>query len=222
MSTRPMPLLGDISLQYVQRLEHALDAGFSGMRIAGLDGELQQRSSRGSHRVRISGLLIGDSAQDDLGKLQAAAQNGHELTFAADITTALALQKVVIRAFHAEESAGLLNRVHYRIELVESPPLPPPAELGGFGGLADFGLGDLGIDAGVLDDIASAAGEVAAVVDKAQSAIAAVSAIANLATSGGLNFSGILDPMKHLTDSVGGITGGFQQATRALGGAFSS
>ena len=217
-----MPLLGDISLQYVQRLEHALDAGFSGLRIAGLDGELQQRASRGSHRVRISGLLIGDRAQDDLGKLQAAAQKGDELTFAADITTALALQKVVIRAFHAEESAGLPNRVHYRIELVESPPLPPPAELGGFGGLGDFGLGDLGIDPGVLDDIASAAGEVAAAVDKAQSAIAAVSAIANLATSGGLSFSGLLDPMKRLTDGVGGITGGFQQATRALGGAFSS
>jgi hypothetical protein len=217
-----MPLLGDIPLQYVQRLEQALDAGFSGMRIAGLDGELQQRASRGSHRVRISGLLIGDSAQDDLGKLQTAAQTGDELTFASDITTALDLQKVVIRSFQAEETAGQPNRIRYCIELVESPPLPPPAELGGFGGLGDFGLGDLGIDTSVLGDIADAAGEVAAVVDKAKSAIAAVSAIANLATSGGLNFSGILDPMKHITDSVGGITSGFQKATRGLGGAFSS
>src|ERR1051325_8866441 len=159
MSTRPVPLLGDISLQYVQRLEHSMDAGFSPLRIVGLDGELQQRSSRGSHHVRISGLLIGESAKDDLGKLQAAAQKGDEMTFAADITTALDLQKVVIRTFHAEETAGQPNRIQYRIEIVESPPLPPPAELGGFGGLGDFGLGDLGIDPGVLGDIAAVAGE---------------------------------------------------------------
>jgi len=108
------------------------------------------------------------------------------------------------------------------VELVESPPLPPPAEIGGFGGLGDFGLGDLGIDTGVLGDIASAAGDVASVVDKAKGAIEAVSAIANIAASGGLNFSGILDPMNKAVDGVKGITNGFQNAARSLGGVFSS
>jgi len=89
MSTRPIPLLGDISLSYVQQIEHSLDGGFTGTRIAGLDGEVQQRSGRPSHRVRIAGLLVGDSAKDDLGKLQKATQNGDELTFSADITSAL-------------------------------------------------------------------------------------------------------------------------------------
>ena len=76
MSTRPIPLLSDISLSYVQQMEQSLDAGFTGMRIAGLDGEVQQRSGRPSHHVRIAGLLIGDSAKDDLGKLQKATQTG--------------------------------------------------------------------------------------------------------------------------------------------------
>ena len=222
MSTRPIPLLGDISLSFVQRVEHSLEAGFVATRIAGLDGELQQRAGRPSHRVRIAGVLVGDRARDDLGKLQTAAQTGDELTFAADITSALDLQKVVIRAFHAEEAAGHPARITYRLELVESPPLPPPAELGGFGGLGDFGLGDLGIDPGVLGDIANAASEISAAVDKAKGAIEAVSAIANIAASGGLNFSGILVPMDRAVGSVKGVTSGFQNATRALGAVFSS
>ena len=222
MSTRPIPLLGDISLSYVQQMEQSLDAGFTGIRIAGLDGEVQQRSGRPSHHVRIAGLLIGASAKDDLGKLQKATQTGDELAFSADITSALDLQKVVIRSFQAEEQAGQPNRIAYLVELVESPPLPPPAEIGGFGGLDDFGLGDLGIDAGVLGDIASAAGDVASVVDKAKSAVEAVSAIANIASSGGLNFSGILDPMNKAVGNVKNITSGFQSAARSLGGLFSS
>ena len=222
MSTRPIPLLGDVSLSYVQQIEHSLDAGFTGTRIAGLEGEVQQRSGRPSHQVRIAGLLIGDSAKDDLSKLQKATQTGDELTFSADITSALDLQKVVIRSFQAEEQAGQSNRIAYRVELVESPPLPPPAEISGFGGLDDFGLGDLGIDPGVLGDIASAAGDVASVVDKAKGAVEAVSAIANIAASGGLNFSGILDPMNKAVDGVKDITSGFQNAARSLGGLFSS
>jgi hypothetical protein len=222
MSTRPIPLLGDISLAYVQRIDHSLHAGFTGTRIAGLDGEVQQRSGRPSHHVRITGLLIGDSAKDDLGKLQKATQTGDELTFSADITGALDLQKVVISSFQAEEQAGQPNRIAYQVELVESPPLPPPAEIGGFGGLDDFGLGDLGIDSGVLGDITSAAGDVTSVVDKAKGAVEAVSAIANVAASGGLSFSGILDPMNKAVNGVKGITGGFQNAARALGGLFSS
>src|SRR5829696_6227414 len=157
--SRPIPLLGDISLEYVQRIEHSIDAGFAPLRIAGLDGELQQRSGRPSHRITIEGVLIGDGAREALGTLQTASHTGEELTFAADITSALNLERVVIRAFQAHESAGQPNRVHYLLELVESPPLPPPAEVSGFGGLDDFGLGDLGIDAGVLDDITGLAAE---------------------------------------------------------------
>jgi hypothetical protein len=222
VSDRPIPLLGDISLSYVQRIEHALDAGFTATRIAGLDGDVQQRAGRPSHRVRIAGLLVGDSAQDDLGKLQAAAQGGDEMTFAADITSALDLQKVVIGSFHAEEVAGHPGRIAYVVELVESPPLPPPAEVGGFGGLDGFGLGDLGIDAGVLGDIADAAGQVASVVDQAKGAIEAVSAIASIASSGGLNFGGVLEPIDRSVKGVKDIAGGFQSAARALGGVFGS
>lgn len=222
MSTRPIPLLGDISLEYVQNIEHSLDAGFVATRIAGLDGELQQRSGRLSHHVRIAGLLLGDSARDKLGTLQQAAQTGEELTFAADIVSAFELQKVVIKSFAAHEAAGNPNRIAYQLELVESPPLPPPAEVSGFGGLDGFGLGDLGIDPGVLGAIESLAGDVASAVDQAVGAVEALGALANLVASGGLDFQGILDPLSSATDNLSSITQNFQSATRALGGLFSS
>ncbi|WP_204317058.1 hypothetical protein, partial [Klebsiella aerogenes] len=75
-----------------------LDAGFAPMRIAGLAGEVQQRDGRPSHLIAIEGLLIGDGARDTLGKLQSAAGDGSELTFAADITGALDLSSVVIHS----------------------------------------------------------------------------------------------------------------------------
>ncbi len=220
--TRPIPLLGDISLQYVQYIEHSLEAGFVSSRIAGLEGELQQRSGRPSHCVRIEGVLFGETARDDLGTLQTAAQTGEELTFAADITSALDLQKVVIRSLQDDESAGRPNQIQYRLELAESPPLPPPAEISGFGGLDDFGLGDLGIDTGMLDDLQDLAGDISAAVDQAMGAIDALGALANLASSGGLDFGGMLEPLNQTVDNMKNVTSNFQNATRSLGGLFSS
>ncbi len=220
--TRPIPLLGDISLQYVQHIEHSLDAGFVSSRIAGLEGELQQRSGRPSHNVRIEGVLIGDTTRDDLGTLQTAAQTGEELTFAADITSALDLQKVVIRSLQDYESAGRPDQIHYRIELTESPPLPPPAEVSGFGGLDDFGLGDLGIDTDMLGDLANMAGDIASAAEQAMGAIDALGSLANLVASGGLDFGGMLEPLNNTVDNMRSIGTNFQEATRTLGGLFSS
>ena len=220
--TRPIPLLGDISLQYVQHIEHSLDAGFASSRIAGLEGELQQRSGRPSHQIRIEGVLIGETTRDDLGTLQTAAQTGEELTFAADITSALDLQKVVIRSLQDYESAGRPSQIHYRIELAESPPLPPPAEVSGFGGLDDFGLGDLGIDTDMLGDLADMAGDIASAAEQAMGAIDALGALASLAASGGLDFGGMLEPLNTTVDNMRNVASSFQDATRSLGGLFSS
>src|SRR5690242_5836347 len=218
--TRPIPLLGDISLQYVQHIEHSLDAGFASSRIAGLEGELQQRSGRPSHYIRIEGVLIGDTTRDDLGTLQTAAQTGEELTFAADITSALDLQKVVIRSLQDYESAGRPNQINYRIELAESPPLPPPAEVSGFGGLDEFGLGDLGIDTGMLGDLEDLAGDIASAAEQALGAVESLGALASLAASGGLDFGGMLEPLNSTVDNMRNVASSFQDATRSLGGLF--
>lgn len=228
MSTSPaIPLLGDISLSAVQEIEHHVDGGFVQTRIVGLDGDLQQRSSRPSHVVRIAGVLFGDSAADDLSTLQKAAQTGDELTFSSDITKALDLQKVVITSFRALEVAGVPGRFDYDIVVAESPPLPPPAQLESFGGLGDFGLGDMGFDpgslAGIAGDLQSAAGDIASAVDAVSQVVGTLGAIANLASAAGsLNPGNFMEPLSNVAGKVSGIADGFKTAAAGLSKAFSS
>lgn len=217
MSDRPVPLLGGISLQMIQRIEHSLDAGFADTQIAGLEGELQQRTNRRSHRIFISGVLAGDKAADELKKLQDAATAGAELDFSSDITKALDLQKVVITELRSSEVAGEPNRFDYALSLVESPPLPPPAQLSSFGGLDDFGLGDLGFDTDILGDLAGMAGDIAAAANAAMSAIDTLSALAG----GALNVGNILGPMQNATGKLAAIAPQMQSAMSGLADAFS-
>jgi hypothetical protein len=215
---RSIPLLGDISLDYGQFIEHSVDGGFVPLRIAGLEGELQQRLSRRSHQIRIRGYLIGEDAATALETLQKAAVAGEELTFASDITTALDLQRVVITSFRAVESAGEPGKFGYDVTIVESPPLPPPAQLESFGGLDDFGLGDLGFDTDILGDIADLAGDIAGAIDDALGVIDALSALANL---DGLDVGGLLDPLQEPIDKVSQIAGKFGDGIKGLTDAFS-
>jgi len=177
MST-PLPLLGKTTLTAVQQIDHAVAGGFESVDIPGLDGEALQRAGRGSHRIWIRGILSGDPALTTLAELQQLAGSGEEVAFAADITTALELERVVVVELRAQAVAGTADLVGYELFLVESPPLPPPAEVSGFGGLGEFGLGDLGFDSDVMGDIAGLAGDVASAVDEVAAAVDAVSAVA--------------------------------------------
>lgn len=221
-AARPLPLLGDLALVAVQRLDHRLDAGFHDVAVLGLEGHAQQRSGRPSHRIGIVGVLTGATAIDDLAALQTMATAGTEVTFAADIVTALELQQVVVTRFAATERAGEPGLVDYDLELAESPPLPPPAQLSGFGGLDDFGLGDLGFDTdllGDLADLADLAGDIAGAVDGALDAIAALDALAGLAD---FDFGGILDPINSVSAGIADAGGQLASAATTLGELFGS
>ncbi len=221
-TARPIPLLGEISLEFVQSIQHSLDGGFASTRIASLPGELQQRSGRPSHRIEIEGLLFGEGAADQLSSLQTAAAEGTELTFAADISTALDLQKVVITDFHAAETGGQPGRFVYQLVIAESPPLPPPAEVSGFGfgGLDDFGLGDLGFDTDILGDLADLAGDIAGAVDDALGVIDALSALANIGDLAGLD--GLFEPLNQPTSRMGEIANDLGNGLGNISAAFSS
>lgn len=212
-----VPLLGDRSLEFVQRIEHMHDSGFVATRIAGLAGELQQNAGRLSHRIRIQGVLFGESAIDALTSMQQAATDGAELTFSADITSALDLQKVVITSLRAVEVAGQPNRFSYELMLAESPPLPPPAEISGFGGLDDFGVGDLGFDTDILGDLEDLAGDIAGAVDAALDAIDQLSALANLDD---LQVGNFMAPITQTTSAISDLASRFKGAARDLGELF--
>jgi hypothetical protein len=200
----------------VQQVEHVLDGGFGATRVAGLDGELHHRTGRPSHRVRLVGELVGTDTAATLETLQKAAADGTELTFAADITTALELRQVVITWFHAAAVAGAPNRYRYEIHLSESPPLPPPAELDPFGGLGDFGVGDLGFDTDLLGGLEDLAGQVAGAVDAAMDAVDAVQALAALADLNVPDASGLLGPLQQPIDQVTSAGSALSDAASAL------
>ncbi|HEX5414784.1 MAG TPA: hypothetical protein VFZ25_03900 [Chloroflexota bacterium] len=195
-------MIDDLELKAVQLIRQETDQDFVRQKIAGLDGTLHQKLGRASHRVLLQGYLLPATATDDLKTLQEKASSGAEVTFTADITTALSIQKMVIESFYAEQQVGIAGQTAYRIVLAESPPLPPPAEVSAFGGLGDFGLGDLGFDAGalggVLGDISNAAGEIASAADAALDAVDKLKSLANLG-----NLASVGNPVKPLADQVG-------------------
>jgi hypothetical protein len=208
-------MIDDLELMAVQQIRQDTDGDFVRQKIAGLDGTLHQKLGRASHRVMIDGFLLRVTATDDLKKLQEKASLGAEVTFTADITTALSIQKMVIESFHAEQQVGLAGQTAYHIVLAESPPLPPPAEVSAFGGLGDFGLGDLGFDPGalgdVLGDIANAAGDI---MSAASAALDAVDKLKSLASLGKLASEG--NPVKPLADQAGSLSG-IGDAMKGLG-----
>lgn len=209
--SRPIPMVGEVALSAVQRVRHEADGGFARLRVEGLPGELVQRHGRRSHVIEVEGVLTGETAKDDLDALQKMVAAGDEQVFTADIVTALDLQKVVIDRFVAAELAGFPGSWAFRLRLVESPPLPPPATLeSGFG---DFGLDDLGFDTDILGDIIDQAGAVAGAIDAAMDAVDKLQALAALA--GGLSVG---NPLAPLTDAVGGLAGPAGQAAGAVGG----
>jgi hypothetical protein len=211
----PFPLVGDIALSSVQQIDHVVGGGFSAVDIPGLDGDVLQRAGRGSHAIRVEGVLVGDTALDDLGALQAMAASGEEVSFSADIVNALELEQVVIADFRAQAVAGVERLVMYQMWLVESPPLPPPAEVSGFGfgGLDDFGLGDLGFDTDVLGGIADLADQVAGAVDAVMAAADQLAALASLST---IDVGGPLQPLGEAVKAASDGAAAFEKAKGAL------
>jgi hypothetical protein len=214
-----VPVIDDVALTFVQEMEHHLDAGFVSTPVLGLDGDVQQRSNRRSHRMRIAGLLVGPEEQvkTDLEKLQQKAADGAEVIFTADIVSALELQKVVVRSLRVLARAGTTPSYSYEIELAESPPLPPPAQVSAFGGLDDFGFGDLGFDTDILGDLADLAGEVASAVE---TAVDVIGALDSLSALGNLSFDGVLAPLDQIGTSLAAIGSRFGDAGGALAGVF--
>ncbi|MBJ6369937.1 hypothetical protein [Sedimentitalea arenosa] len=156
-----VPMIDDIALSAVQVIRQSTSLDLAPAKVMGLAGRVHQNFGRSGHRVELSGLLLGETAGDDLAALQEKAAGGEEVAFVSDITVALEIETMVIAAFEAEQRVGPASQYFYRVVLEESPELPPPAEVSSFGGLPGLGdaglpgLDDLGFDAGALGDLAS-------------------------------------------------------------------
>lgn len=200
-----VPMIDDVELKAVQFIRQESDQDFVEQKVAGLDGRLHQKLGRGSHRVFLSGALLPETAQSDLRKLQAKAAAGEEVTFTADITTALTIDKMVIETFAAEQHVGPAGQISYAITLAESPALPAAEEIGSFGGLDALGVGgDLGFDAAalgsVLEDVTAQAGAALEAADKIATALEQLQTLSKLAD---LRLGG--NPVKPMAETAGRV-----------------
>lgn len=198
-----VPMIDDIALTAVQQIRQSTALDLVAAKVMGLDGRVHQNFGRGGHRVEIAGVLLGETAPDDLAALQEKTNAGEEVDFVADISTALDIDRMLIAALEAEQRVGPGHQFLYRVVLVESPPLPPPAQVSPFGGLP--GVGDLGFDPGALGDLAGDLADQAAGVmdtlDQALDVIGQLEALTGLVDIGSVG--NMLSPVTDEVDSLG-------------------
>ena len=209
--SRPIPMIDDLALDYVTHVRQRTRHHALSLPVAGRDGDVQQVLGRASYEMDVRGVLVGDDAADKLSSLQNKAKAGEEVTFTADIVTALELDKVLIVEAELEEHGGRPGYYDYRLLLRESPPLPPPAELSSFGGLDGL---DLGFDTDLLGDIADLAGDLQNAIEQVTDALDTLQALAGLAD---LGLNNPLTPMTEAADSVAGAGAGSGDVASRLG-----
>jgi hypothetical protein len=210
MSERPIPMIDDLALDYVTQARQRTAHRSLSLPIPGLAGDVQQVIGRASHEIEIAGVIAGTDAADKLSSLQGKVKTGEEVTFTADITSALELENVIVTLAEIEERAGVPGYYDYRLFIRESPPLPPPAELSPFGGLDGL---DLGFDTDILGDIADVAGDLQGAIEQVAGALDALDALAGL---GDLGLNNPLTPMMEQADRVGGSAEGGAGAAQSL------
>jgi hypothetical protein len=210
MSERPIPMIDDLALDYVTQARQRTAHRSLSLPIPGLAGDVQQVIGRASHEIEIAGVIAGTDAADKLSSLQGKVKTGEEVTFTADITSALELENVIVTLAEIEERAGVPGYYDYRLFIRESPPLPPPAELSPFGGLDGL---DLGFDTDSLGDIADVAGDLQGAIEQVAGALDALDALAGL---GDLGLNNPLTPMMEQADRVGGSAEGGAGAAQSL------
>jgi hypothetical protein len=152
------PVIGEWEVPSIERIGTLEGRRVARLAVPGLLGDIQQDLGASSLTVEICGSLHGDEARDTfLEKLRESFRAGDPVSFAADITNASELDRVLVDELELAEVNESASSFRYRIVLREyvEPPEPPPAidDLGAdLGGELD-GLASLGLDGLSLPDL---------------------------------------------------------------------
>lgn len=124
------PILGNIELQQVQKIEIEEDQVFTQHSIPALEGDFFQGLGRRSSWVKLSGVLTGAEVQAGLQALRDQFRAAQPVDFVADIATATKVSQVIIEEMGVRELAGKPARFEYAFTLREYIPAPvPPREI---------------------------------------------------------------------------------------------
>ncbi len=129
MSPPVKPMLEDLELLLVQHIRTLEEQALSKQKIPGLDGAVYQNMGRCPTIFLIRGMLVGDTAVDDLTALRQKFQAHEPVSFVADIATETTVTQVLIDDLQVNELAGRPARFEYRLVLREYIPPPPPEQI---------------------------------------------------------------------------------------------
>src|SRR6266850_46388 len=118
------PMLGDLELQQVQRIEAAEKAAVAQHAVPSLEGDFLQDLGRRAERIQLNGVITGAEAGEGLKKLREKFRGAEPVSFVADIATATKVDKVLIEEMGVRELAGKPARFEYTIGL--HGYIPPP------------------------------------------------------------------------------------------------
>src|SRR5579859_2670969 len=122
------PMLGDIELQQVQKIDIDEDQVLAQQSIPALEGDFLQRLGRRATRVSLTGVLTGSEAGAGLKTLQEKFRATEPLSFVADIATATKVDQVLIEEMGVRELTGKPERFEYALTLCEFIPPPKPQQ----------------------------------------------------------------------------------------------
>lgn len=116
------PMLGDVELQLVQRLETDEDQVLTRHEIPALEGDFFQQQNRRATRLTLTGVLTGPAAGEGLKTLRDKFRAAAPVDFVADISTATRVDQVLIEEMGVRELAGKPERFEYAFTLREYIP----------------------------------------------------------------------------------------------------
>lgn len=124
MASRPM--LGDIELQQVQRIDSDQDQLLVRHAVPALEGDFLQGLGRRATAFVLDGVLTGPEVGEGLTGLREKFHAAAPVSFAADIASATRIDQVLIEAMDVREIAGHALRFEYAFLLREFIPPPEP------------------------------------------------------------------------------------------------
>ncbi len=133
------PMLGDVELQLVQKIETDEDEVLTQHGVPALEGDFLQRQRRRATQITLSGVLTGPEAGEGLKTLRDKFRAAEPVPFVVDIATATRIDDMLIEEMGVRELAGRPERFEYAFTLreyipaeevitEEPPPDPAPPE----------------------------------------------------------------------------------------------
>lgn len=119
--------LGDIELTRLQGVDVDEGRNLIEHKVPGGSGSVFQDLGRGSIRVTLTGLLLGEVALREIETLRAAHADATPMSFTGDIAVGSELTDVIIEDFRVEQIPGHSFRYEFVLrvrEWTEPPPTP--------------------------------------------------------------------------------------------------